>query len=204
MTPIEQNAESWWQVGQEETSTRLRNACDAIVGASFLEASTHVNQRHSIGPRTLYLKFYVSTMSTEEPSSGSSTEKPTNGSQHSLLYAKLEDLSIPHHLAEPISSAAERTHKRLTIVLQPRVLDTTGNSDLSYTKSWNELQSLLTFVYVQATKISQSLDRVLMDINVLFLAAHQTLADEIGDGVDTLYLIGKPQGSLIIRQLLTS
>lgn len=130
-------------------------------------------------------------MSTEEPPNGPSSEKPAEGSQHALLYAELEDLSIPHHLAEPISSAAERTHKHLTIALQPRVLDATGNSDFSYTKSWNELQSLLTFVYVQATKVAQSLDRVLMDINVLFLEAHQTLADEIGDGVDTLYLIGK-------------
>lgn len=130
-------------------------------------------------------------MSADEHPSGSSIEKP-NGSQHALLYATLEDLSIPHHLAKPINLAAERTHERLTIVLQPRVLDTTGNGGLSYTKSWNDLQSLLTFVYVQATKVSQSLDRVLMDINVLFLAAHQTLADEIGDGVDTLYLIGEP------------
>ena len=129
-------------------------------------------------------------MSAEESPSGSSTEKPTN--RHALLYATLEDLSVPHHLAKPINLAAERTHEHLTIVLQPRVFDTTGNSGLSYTKSWNELQSLLTFVYVQATKVSQSLDRVLMDINVLFLAAHRTLADEIGDGVDTLYLIGEP------------
>lgn len=133
-------------------------------------------------------------MSTENPEHyrRDPVQRTSRGAQHSILLATIDDLSVPHHLASAISSATEWTQKRITIVLVSKLFDNTSSShetSISHTQRWNEVQSILTFVYVQATKVAQFLDRVLMDVDVLLVGLEELLPRDIADGVDTLYRI---------------
>jgi hypothetical protein len=118
--------------------------------------------------------------------------------QKSVLFATLDDLSIPHHLANAIASAAQWTHKRLIIIFvsklfgkKPGLVSALGSEDpsISHTQKWNEIQSLLTFVYVQATSTAQRLNRVLMEVDVLLKGIDEPMPDNLADGVDILYRV---------------
>jgi len=117
------------------------------------------------------------------------------GAQRSILIATLDDLSIPHHLAGVIGSATQWTHKHLTIIFLSKLFDRPSStsesqeSSISHTQRWNEVQSLLTFVYVQATRVAQQLDRVLMEVDVLLKGTDETLPDDLADGADILYRV---------------
>ena len=116
--------------------------------------------------------------------------------QKSILLATLNDLSIPHHLADVIASAAQWTHKRLIIIFvselfdkKPSPVSALGSEEpsISHVQKWNEIQSLLTFVYVQATSMAQRLNRVLLEVDVLLKGINEPLPDNLADGVDILY-----------------
>jgi pantetheine-phosphate adenylyltransferase len=115
--------------------------------------------------------------------------------QRSILIATLDDLSIPHHLAGVISSVTRSTIKHLTIIFvsklfdQPSSTSESQETSISHTQRWSEVQSLLTFVYVQATRVAQELDRVLMEVDVLLKGMDETLPDDFADGVDILYRV---------------
>ncbi|KAJ7582945.1 hypothetical protein C8J56DRAFT_1167953 [Mycena floridula] len=63
---------------------------------------------------------------------------------------------------------------------------------------WNDVQRLLTFVYVQATKIAHENDKVLMEIDVLLRGTGEALPEEIGQGIDMVYRV---QGDSITAPL---
>lgn len=107
---------------------------------------------------------------------------------NSILLATLDDLSVPHHLANVIGSVTGWTQKHLIIILVSNLFDK-ATAECSHTQRWNEVQCLLTFVYVQATKVAQQLDRVLMDVDVLLKGVHETLQHDLVDGVDVLYRV---------------
>jgi pantetheine-phosphate adenylyltransferase len=116
--------------------------------------------------------------------------------QRSILLATLHDLSV-HHLADAISSAAQWTHKRLIILLVSRLFNKPSSNSasecqeapISHTQKWNEVQSLLTCAYVQATKVAQQLNRVLMEVDVLLKGIDETLPDDLANDVDILYRV---------------
>jgi hypothetical protein len=120
---------------------------------------------------------------------------PVSEIQRSVLVAGLDDLSVPHHLSGAIGSAARCTHKHLTILFVSKLfgnphLTAEAESDkgyISHTRTWNEIQNLLTFTYVQATKVAQELGRVLLEIDVLLKGVDETLPDDFADNVDCLY-----------------
>ena len=63
---------------------------------------------------------------------------------------------------KPSTSGPDAAQQRSTLA------DTDANvPGISRTAYWDDVQRLLTFVYVQATKVAQDLDRVLLDIDVL-------------------------------------
>ncbi|KAJ8472668.1 hypothetical protein ONZ45_g16571 [Pleurotus djamor] len=105
--------------------------------------------------------------------------------KQTLLFASLKDLSTPHFLSTLISDAAASTLDRLLIVLvlPPQAQDT------SHTKQWNAVQRILTFVYVQATKVAQDADRVLMSIDVVLKATDRELADVDVTNMEAVYLV---------------
>ncbi|KAJ7685335.1 hypothetical protein DFH06DRAFT_1158161 [Mycena polygramma] len=97
--------------------------------------------------------------------------------ESAVLYASVPELSVPHFLASAIVQAVQRTRTHLLIVLLADVF-APGHA-ISHTGCWNDVQQLLTFVYVQATKIAQDAGRLLMDIDVLLLGPNEPLPDAL-------------------------
>ncbi|KAJ7109520.1 hypothetical protein C8R44DRAFT_884547 [Mycena epipterygia] len=95
--------------------------------------------------------------------------------ESAVVYATLDDLGDAQLLAPAIAHAAQRTRERLLIVLLSEHFD--GSHPISHTASWNSVQQLLTFVYVQATKVAQDMDRLLMQIDVLLQGPRDTLPE---------------------------
>ncbi|KAJ6502408.1 hypothetical protein C8R45DRAFT_895810 [Mycena sanguinolenta] len=93
----------------------------------------------------------------------------------SVVYANLPSLSVPHFLATTIVHAAQRTRSHLLIVLLADFFDPAHA--LSHTAVWSDVQQLLTFVYVHATKVAHELNRVLMNIDVLFHGPNDRLPE---------------------------
>ncbi|KAJ7046947.1 hypothetical protein C8F04DRAFT_1062255 [Mycena alexandri] len=94
--------------------------------------------------------------------------------ESSLLYVSLPSLSVPHFLAPAIVQAAQRTRNQLLIVLLADLFD-----PAHAVSHWNDVQRLLTFVYVQATKVAQDMGRLLMQIDVLLLAPNEPFPDAV-------------------------
>ncbi|KAJ7510018.1 hypothetical protein B0H11DRAFT_1957218 [Mycena galericulata] len=91
-----------------------------------------------------------------------------------VLYASLPELSVPHFLAAAIAHAAKNTARHLLIVLFADFFDAED-----HIAQWNDVQQLLTFVYVQATKVAQDMDRILMQIDVLLQGPRDTLPESL-------------------------
>lgn len=105
---------------------------------------------------------------------------------NSLLFARLPNLSTPHFLSTLISDAAASTKERLLIILfSPLFKD----GAISHTESWDAVQCILTFVYVQATKIAQDADRVLMDVDVLLKASDEEIGEDVLAEMEAVYLV---------------
>ncbi|TFY77650.1 hypothetical protein EWM64_g6361 [Hericium alpestre] len=126
------------------------------------------------------------------------------------LLATITDLQIPHFLTPVITSATRATRDRLIIVLFSRLFDaprkspspdaarrnSTGStgtnkssSCISHTTKWDEMQRLLTYVYVQATKVAQDMDKVLLDIDVLLRGMDDDLEEDVATGVEMVFRI---------------
>jgi hypothetical protein len=129
---------------------------------------------------------------------------PSSQIDTAILLATLPNLSNPHFLAPVITSATTHTRKRLIIVLfsrhfnvhYPRKFKKTQitltfpeNQALSHTKSWDAVQRILTFTYVQATKIAHEMNKVLMDIDVLVTGLNEDLNEHLGKGVDICFRV---------------
>ncbi|OJT09123.1 Phosphopantetheine adenylyltransferase [Trametes pubescens] len=97
--------------------------------------------------------------------------------QHTLLLTTVHNLhDAPNFLAAPVSTAARTSTQGLRIVILSPFFDLPPDSGsgsdgtsrgLSRTAHWDDVQRLLTFVYVQATKVAQDLGNILLDIDVL-------------------------------------
>jgi len=118
-----------------------------------------------------------------------------------LLLATLPRLSTPQFLTPAITHAISATRKQLVIVLFSRFFNKVtphSNFDqgylasqaISHTENWKIVQSILTYVYVQATKVAQDLGRVLMDVDVLLKGTHEDLDDNLGMGMEIVFRIG--------------
>jgi hypothetical protein len=75
-------------------------------------------------------------------------------------------LNSPRYLRGPIATAARRTRKRLLIVVLSDLFDEPRLGGLSQTNSWQDVQQFLTFTYVEATRVAQELDNVLLSVDV--------------------------------------
>lgn len=108
--------------------------------------------------------------------------------ERSLLISQLRTLdSSPHHLSSPISYAATRTLKQLRIVLVSPLFNSPSEQGVSRTERWDDVQRLLTYVYVQATKVAQELGRVLMDVDVLLQAESEFVPESLGSDAQRIY-----------------
>lgn len=87
------------------------------------------------------------------------------GLARSILILHLAGLNDAHKFADAIKLATEQTSERLLIILFCDVIN--EDRHLNHSASWDEVQGLLTFVYVEATRVAQDADRILMDVSVL-------------------------------------
>ncbi|KAJ3993588.1 hypothetical protein F5050DRAFT_1714370 [Lentinula boryana] len=105
-----------------------------------------------------------------------------------LLLASLPSLSTPHFLAPVIVSAANAASGRLCVVLFSRLFDPDA---ISHTRNWDNVQRLLTYIYVQATKTAQDMDNPLLQVDVLLkgMSMQETLPEDIGEGCEVVYRV---------------
>ncbi|KAF9227846.1 Nucleotidylyl transferase [Gyrodon lividus] len=124
--------------------------------------------------------------------------QPVAEIKKSLLLATLDSLDTPHHLAAAIITATATTTENLIIVLLseyfqlPQAVECSHlvplpQKHVSRTEKWDEVQRLLTYVYVQATKIAQDNDKVLMDISVLLKHTLQVDSPDLVAGTDMCF-----------------
>lgn len=125
--------------------------------------------------------------------------------RHAVLLATVRDIdSPPTYLASAIATAVSRTADRLCIVLcspyfedrsaiprspaEERLdFDVSKAVTISHTEQWDEVQRVLTYVYVQATKVAQDMDKVLMDIDVLLKGTSIPLLEEVFVDAELVY-----------------
>jgi len=131
---------------------------------------------------------------------------PNAAASHALLLATINDLSTPCFLAPAIAGAARCTRNRLVIILFSRLFNTgrrprsplsaraeqgrrgrsadsfhsTSSAGVSHTECWDDIQNLLTYVYVQATAVAQELDKVLLQVDVLLRGFDEDLDEDFG------------------------
>ncbi|KAJ7063422.1 hypothetical protein C8F01DRAFT_1250969 [Mycena amicta] len=86
-----------------------------------------------------------------------------------VVYASIREAEIPVFLSSPIAHAAQHAQNRLTIILV----------SASFDISWHSIQQLLTFAYIQATKVAQDMNRILMQIDVLLHTPNTPLPDSV-------------------------
>ena len=84
---------------------------------------------------------------------------------HAFLVLKLENLRDVNRYLPAIASATKQTTERLVVILFSDLFN--RDSELSHTGSWDEVQALLSTVYVETARVAQEMDRVLMDVDVL-------------------------------------
>lgn len=108
--------------------------------------------------------------------------------KRTVLFAHLQHLDPPHHLGPAIVSVTAATTEALVIVLVSQLFHT---ADLTSNRieQWDDVQSLLTYVYVKATKAAQDLGKVLLDINVVLKHPSESFPTDFGNGMDMCFRI---------------
>ncbi|KAG6851003.1 hypothetical protein H0H93_004490 [Arthromyces matolae] len=121
---------------------------------------------------------------------------PTSSSaDRAILLATVSSLDPPHFLAPVISAAASSTSAHLIIVLfsrhfnDPRPKSAVAFRGVSRVERFDDVCRLLTYVYVQATSVAQSLGKVLMDIDVLLLGLDADVPTSLGKDVDVVFRV---------------
>ena len=121
---------------------------------------------------------------------------------HAVLLAAIPDIfTPPTYLASSIAHAVKNTAHRLCIVLTSPYFHDPSSSlpedqspgsslsppPISHIDYWDEIQRLLTYVYVDATKIAQDMNKVLMDIDVLLKSDLEDLPEEVFVDAELVY-----------------
>jgi len=117
---------------------------------------------------------------------------------NALLLATLPNLSVPHFLTQVIAGATTHTRNRLVIVLFSRHFNTVHSAlpltfpeiqGLSHTKSWDPVQRILTFTYVQATKVAWEVNKIQMQVDVLLKGLNEDLDQDLGSDMDIVFRV---------------
>ena len=114
----------------------------------------------------------------------------------SVLYARLAAIEhVPHYLARPIALAASKTRRQLRIVLVSPLFDPGRPREQSAlgTTRWDQVQSVLTYVYVQATKVAQEMGKILMDVDVLLRGENESLPESVTADVHVAFRGASPR-----------
>lgn len=120
--------------------------------------------------------------------------------RRTALIARVYDLrQPPTYLSGPISAVARHTTENLRIILFSPLFDQdtrfsttehdTGaeHDPFSPAGHWDNVQRLLTYVYVQATKVAQELNRVLAEVDVLLKVPNDSFDWELTRDAERIY-----------------
>jgi pantetheine-phosphate adenylyltransferase len=115
----------------------------------------------------------------------------------SILLATLPSLAPPRFLESVIAYAVSHSSNRLVIVLFSRHFNVNAHSctvselqAVSHTRCWDIVQRILTFTYMQATKVAWQANKQLMSIDVLLKGFNEDLDPALGLGMDVCYRVG--------------
>ncbi|KAG1770359.1 hypothetical protein EV702DRAFT_1139092 [Suillus placidus] len=108
--------------------------------------------------------------------------------KRTVLFAHIDHISAPHRLGPAIASVTAATTEALVIVLLSQLFRT-AESTSNPVKRWDDVQRLLTYVYVKATKAAQDLGKVLLDISVVLKDPSQSFPSNFGNGMDMCFRI---------------
>jgi hypothetical protein len=140
---------------------------------------------------------------------------PNATTSHALLLATVKDLSTPCFLAPAITGAARCVRDRLVIILFSRLFNTgrkprsplagrpektrrrdssdstrsDSSAAVSHTECWDDIQRLLTYVYVQAMAVAQELDKIVLQVDVLLRGFDEDLSEDFGKDFDVVIRI---------------
>ena len=111
--------------------------------------------------------------------------------QKAVLLASVENIDHPPHtLSSPIAIAASKTTQQLRIVLISPSFDKENANEPSAaigTKRWDAVQRTLTYIYVQAMKVAQEMDRILMDVDVLLKGERESISEKVTADAEVIY-----------------
>ena len=116
---------------------------------------------------------------------------------NAILLATLPNLCVPHFLTQVIAGATTQTRNRLVIVFFSRHFNTRSAHSptfpeiqgLSRTKSWDSVQRILTFTYVQATKVAWEANKIQMQVDVLLKGLNEDLDQDLGKDMDIVFRV---------------
>ena len=116
---------------------------------------------------------------------------------NALLLATLPNLFVPHFLTQVIAGATAQTRNRLVIVFFSRHFNTRSAHSptfpeiqgLSHTESWDPVQRILTFTYVQATKVAWAANKIQMQVDVLLKGLNEDLDQDLGKDMDIVFRV---------------
>ena len=116
---------------------------------------------------------------------------------NALLLATLPNLSVPHFLTQVLAGATTHTRNRLVIVFFSRHFNTRSAHSLafpelqglSHTKSWDPVNRILTFTYVQATKVAWEANKIQMQVDVLLVGLNENLDQDLGKDMDIVFRV---------------
>lgn len=108
--------------------------------------------------------------------------------KRTVLFAHLHDIAAPHHLGSAIASVTAATTEALVIVLVSQLFRT-AESTSNRVKQWDNVQRLLTYVYVKATKAAQDLGKVLLDISIMLKDPSESFPSNFGNSMDMCFRI---------------
>ena len=84
--------------------------------------------------------------------------------KNTILALSVSSLQDYRHLGPSIEQAARNTNSRLLVILISPLFD--PHNGINAINSWKEIEALISFVYMRASSVAISLDRVLMSIDV--------------------------------------
>ena len=118
---------------------------------------------------------------------------------NALLLATLPNLFVPRFLTQVIAGATTQTRNRLVIVFFSRHFNTRSADSLtcpdiqglSHTKSWDPVQRILTFTYVQATRVAWEANKIQMQVDVLLKGLDEDLdqLEDLGKDMDIVFRV---------------
>lgn len=104
---------------------------------------------------------------------------------HSVLLVSVlnsAQLSSPTYLSKAIRNAVAQTRKTLIVIVFSPLFSPANQPESLITnpvKHWREVQNLLTFIYVEASRKAQEIDNILLSVDVVLReSGPQTIPSE--------------------------